>query len=187
MNRLGGQVPVDEVALGDADLLPGDLLPRRRPLRQRAEDRDQRVGADFLVRAPPQVVVDDVDLVAEVGEPHRGRPPEVSVATQDQDSHVVRVPFRGIGPCETGSSYRRPLCACPPSTHGCGASEEEAGPPGGGRGEHHPDPAPAAERDADAARGRPAQDERGHAEGGRETEGRQAGTRRATRTPIRRR
>ena len=66
------------------------------PLRQPSQDRNQRVGADFLVRAPPQVVVDDVDLVAAVGEPHRGRPPEVAVAAQDQDSHVVR--FLSEGP-----------------------------------------------------------------------------------------
>ena len=85
--QVGGDVPFDEVAFGDADLLAGDVLPGVGARRQRVEDRHERVRADLLVGVSPEVVVDDVHVVAALREPHRGGPAEVSVATQDQDPH----------------------------------------------------------------------------------------------------
>src|SRR5919198_6716946 len=43
--------------------------------------------------SPTQVVVDGVDLVAAPGEVHGRRPPEVSVAAQDQDAHAADSPL----------------------------------------------------------------------------------------------
>ena len=51
-------------------------------------DRDQRIGAGLLVGAAPEVVVDDVHLVAAIREPHRRGPPEVPVAAEDEDAHA---------------------------------------------------------------------------------------------------
>ena len=66
--------------------LPGDLAPGLDPLIERA-DRGQRVGRVLGVPAATGEVVDDRHLVAARGEAHRGRPPQVPVATQDQDPH----------------------------------------------------------------------------------------------------
>ena len=54
---------------------------------QRADGR-QAVGATLGVTRPPGEVVDDEHVVATPREVHRGRPTEVPVTTQDQDSHV---------------------------------------------------------------------------------------------------
>ena len=50
-------------------------------------DRGQRVGRVLDVPAAAGEVVDDGDLVPAGRESHRGRPPQVPVATQDQDAH----------------------------------------------------------------------------------------------------
>ena len=106
-----GDRPVAEIPLGVADVLAGDLPPRGDPLRQPGEDRRERIRAGLDVRAAAQVVVDDVDLVAAVREPHRGGPPEVAVAAEDQDAHGV--PFskeggvRGIVPVGGHPGSRR--------------------------------------------------------------------------------
>src|SRR5205823_6355449 len=94
-----------DVVLGHPDLEPGDVLPRRRPLGEGAEDRREGVGSLLRVRPPPEVVVDGVDLVAPLREVHRRRPPEVAVPSEDQDAHAgrsfpagVEVPGTGPGP-----------------------------------------------------------------------------------------
>src|SRR5205809_5983811 len=46
------------------------------------------VGALLAVGSAPQVVVDDVDLVSPLREVHGGGPPEVPVASEDQDAHA---------------------------------------------------------------------------------------------------
>ncbi len=81
--------PVGQVALGDADLQTRDLSERLGPGRQRGADRGERIRPGLVVGTPPQVVVDRVHLVARAGEVHRGRPPEVAVAAEDQDPHAV--------------------------------------------------------------------------------------------------
>src|SRR4029077_7981668 len=82
------------VPSGTPDLGAGGRAPGAHTLGEPA-DRGQRVGPGLLVSAPPQLVVDDVDLVASSGESHRGRPTEVAVAAQDQDAHER--PFGKVG------------------------------------------------------------------------------------------
>ena len=115
-DRLGqglGDHPVEEVAVLDrpdegADLLAAHLVPGLDAIVQRA-DRGQRAGRVLDVPAPPGEVVDDGDLVAASRESHRGRPPEIPVAPQDQDPHAPRVRRRGFG----RASGRRLSCTGP--------------------------------------------------------------------------
>ena len=126
-----GDVPFGEVALGEPDLLAGDVLPGGDAVGQPGGDRREGVRAGFLVRAATQVVVDDVDLVAALGEPHRGRPSEVPVAAQDQDAHgwsfrCVRAGRRHILPAgltpgrpgPRGPDRPRPACGSGRSRYG---------------------------------------------------------------------
>ena len=104
-----GHHPVTQVALGDTDLLAGHVLPSGDAFGKAREDRGERVGACLGVGAAAEVVVDDVDLVATVGEPHRGWPPEVAVTAEDQDAHG-RAPFEdgesaGIVPVAAWASF----------------------------------------------------------------------------------
>ena len=99
-------VPIRQVPQRDADLVPCELPPSGDPLRE-PPGRGQRIGSGLLVGAAPELVVDDVDLVASSGEPHRGRPAEVAVAAQDQDAHerpFGKVRFGGL----RGHGTRRP-------------------------------------------------------------------------------
>ena len=82
-----------------------------------AQDRRQRVGAGLGVCAAAQVVVDDVDVVAALREPHRGGPAQVSVTAQDEDAHV-RTSLRSG---ERSRWYPVP---------GCITSQGRPGPPG---------------------------------------------------------
>src|SRR5215213_6426809 len=81
----------EEVAVLDgadvaADLLAGDLAPGGDPLVE-LPDGGQRGGAVFGVPAAAGEVVDDRDFVPASREAERGRPPEIAVAPEDEDSH----------------------------------------------------------------------------------------------------
>ena len=89
------------------DLAAGDLAPGVDPLGERA-DRRQRVGRLLVVPAAAREVVDDEDLVAARGEPHRGRPAEVAVTAEDEDPHARRrVPDAGPTARWDGTSILR--------------------------------------------------------------------------------
>src|SRR4029079_18639116 len=118
--------PVREVALRDADASARDLLPRGGATGQVGQDRRQGVRARIEVGPPPEVVIDDMNLVTPVREPHRGRPPEVSITAQDEDAHVRTLrgwespdATRALG-CFT-SAVRPNLAGPGPPRRGCGS------------------------------------------------------------------
>src|SRR6185436_9691063 len=97
--------------------------------RQRGADRRERVRPRLHVRAAAEVVVDGVHLVTLAGELHRGRPPEVTVAAEDQDPHAgasLRVRWevgqarhpsnaaRATGVCRATPGSRAPRAPGPP-------------------------------------------------------------------------
>ena len=74
------------VADRDPDLLARDLLEATHPVPQRRGE-DERGAVHLGLPLPLRQVVRDQHLVAEVGEIHRGRPPEVAVSAENEDAH----------------------------------------------------------------------------------------------------
>jgi hypothetical protein len=86
----------DEVPVGDvADVrLDGLLLqacPQIHPVLKR-EDRDQGIGPDLMIEQSPVEAIHNGDVVSPLGQVHGGRPPQVAVATQDENLHVSVTP-----------------------------------------------------------------------------------------------
>src|SRR4029077_6944028 len=76
---------VGQVADKELDLVLADLAPRADPL---VERRDREEGPDAELRLPLALgeVFQDGHPMARPGERHGGGPPEVAVATENQDS-----------------------------------------------------------------------------------------------------
>jgi hypothetical protein len=89
-HQVGGERALGEVADVALDVLAGRLLPGLDPLGQRDDGR-QRVTARVRDPLPAGEIVGDGHLVAFAREPHGGRPAEIAVAAQDQDSHAHSV------------------------------------------------------------------------------------------------
>src|ERR671919_743906 len=84
--------PLDDVVVAQvthrhAHTTTVDLLPRPGSGRQALGDGGQRVGFVLPVGPAAQPVVDEVHVVTEPRQMHRGRPAQVPVATEDQDAH----------------------------------------------------------------------------------------------------
>ena len=101
LHRVGQEFEIAAIADRDGDLVPGHLFKARGALGQRRR-RDQRIGVSFLGDFPPHVVVDDADVVAGRAKVHGGRPSEIAVATENENSHamvlglLVCLTFQGV-------------------------------------------------------------------------------------------
>jgi len=93
-HRLGSEIgedlvdelPVGEVADMHVHVVAGHLPPRAPPLLQGSDGRE-RAGTHLDGHQATHEVVYDGDVVSGGGEVHGGRPAEVAVAPQDEDSH----------------------------------------------------------------------------------------------------
>src|SRR5690606_19696018 len=106
-DRLGCELPhgpvqevgVHQVADIHGDLFTRDLLPRRDADLQ-VLDRDQALRAELLVVSSAGEIVEDGDFMAAIRKVEGRRPPQVSVTTENEDSHG--------SPASRSSSLRTP-------------------------------------------------------------------------------
>src|SRR5215210_2519507 len=82
LHDVGDELPVQEVAELEPEGLPANLAPRPNPVLY-VRDRGQTRGAELVVDGPPDAVVHDHDLVADVGKVQRGRPVTKPATTEN--------------------------------------------------------------------------------------------------------
>src|SRR5215207_2248317 len=113
LHDVGDELPVKQVAELEPYNLPAHLAPRPDPVLY-VRDGGQARGTELVVDGPPDAVVHDDDLVADVRKVQGGRPATIPVAAENQYFHYSRsllslclCSFSEFGPTRTELASRR--------------------------------------------------------------------------------